>query len=114
MGLERRYPLWLIAEVARGNKIIANQSLFDFVDPNQAPKFVGFVSLALSNNHTVGFKEAQDLIRMVTTSATIGGLVSTLLTPEKSAPDNVPDGSASVPGQDVRASQGNLADGCRR
>ena len=64
MGLQRRYPLLLIAEVSRGHSIIADQPLFDLVDTDQAPKFIGLVSFALANNHTVGLKEAQDFVRM--------------------------------------------------
>jgi hypothetical protein len=58
MCFQRRYPLLLIAEVARGDSIIADQPVFDFVDPDQAPKFIGLVSLAFANDDTVGFKEA--------------------------------------------------------
>ena len=64
MCFQRRHPLLLIAEVAQGHSIVADKPLFDFVDTDQAPKFIGLVSFALANDHTVRFKEAQDFVRM--------------------------------------------------
>jgi hypothetical protein len=64
MGLERRHPLLLIAKVAWSHSKIANKPVFDFVNPDQAPKFIGLVSLALADDYTVSFKEAQDFVRM--------------------------------------------------
>ena len=64
MGLQCRCPLLLIAEVARGHGIIADKALLDFVNTDQASKFIGLVSFALANDYAVGFKEAQDLVRM--------------------------------------------------
>ncbi len=64
MCFQRRHPLLPIAKVARGHSIIADQPVFDFVDPDQATKFIGFVSFTLANDHTVGLKEAQDFLRM--------------------------------------------------
>src|SRR5580700_9402642 len=64
MGLQCRCPLLLIAEVARGHGIIADQAVLDFVNPDQASKFIGLVSFALANDDAVGFKQAQDLVRM--------------------------------------------------
>jgi hypothetical protein len=48
MCFQRRHPLLLIAEVAQGHSIVADQSLFDFVDTDQAPKFIGLMSFALA------------------------------------------------------------------
>src|SRR5271166_3083034 len=64
MCLERRDPLLLIAEVAAGHSIIAYKPVLDFVNTDQAAEFIGLVSLALANDHAMGFKEAQDLVRM--------------------------------------------------
>jgi hypothetical protein len=64
MCFQRRHPLLLITEVAQDHSIVADQPLFDFVDPHQAPKFFGLVSFALANDHTVSFKEVQDFVRM--------------------------------------------------
>src|ERR1700741_1999730 len=64
MGLEGRNPLLLIAKVAGGHSIVADKPVFDFVNTDQAPKFIWLVSLALANDHAMGFKEAQDLVRM--------------------------------------------------
>src|SRR6201997_4254435 len=59
-----RCPLVLIAEVARGHRIIADKAVFDFVNAHQASKFIGLVSFALANDYAVRFKQAQDLVRM--------------------------------------------------
>ena len=64
MGLQCRCPLVLIAEVARGHRIIADKAVFDFVNAHQASKFIGLVSFALANDYAVRFKQAQDLVRM--------------------------------------------------
>ena len=64
MGLQCRCPLLLIAEVARGHGIIADKAVLDFVNTDQASKFIGLVSFALANDYAVGFKQAQDLVRM--------------------------------------------------
>jgi hypothetical protein len=64
MGLQCRCPLLLIAEVARGHDIIADKTVLDFVKTDQASKFIGLVSFALANDYAVGFKQAQDLVRM--------------------------------------------------
>ncbi len=58
MGLKRRDPLLLIAEVAAGYSIIADKPVFDFVNTDQAPEFIGLVSFALANDHAMGFKKA--------------------------------------------------------
>ena len=54
----------LIAEVARGHDIIADKAVLDFVKTDQASKFIGLVSFALANDYAVGFKQAQDLVRI--------------------------------------------------
>src|SRR5687768_8973811 len=62
MACQGGQPLSLVPGITDQDRVIADDSLLNFVQTNQSAKFIGPIDLALADQSTVLFKKAEDLM----------------------------------------------------